>query len=79
MSSPPVLVSEARLCLYSETWGAALASELATQCSQNQVSVMRSGAKCDDYLFRFPIFHCNIVYTLRLDISYESKKKYRHF
>ena len=38
MSPPPVLVSEARLCPYSETWSAALASQLASQCSQHQVT-----------------------------------------
>ena len=39
MSPPPVLVSEVRLCPYSETWSAALASQLASQCSQHQVTV----------------------------------------
>ena len=48
MSSPPVLVSEARLSAYSETWSAALAHQLASQCRQHQVSVINSVWRCHD-------------------------------
>ena len=61
MSSPPVLVSEARLSVYSETWSAALAHQLASQCSQHQVSVISSVSRCHDDFVQIPYLplqHC---------------------